>query len=130
MTNFYELETIIIGGPSYYAIDVTIKGRGAHAGMEPEKGINAIQAAAFAIAKLKLGRLDEETTAGSVCRRCARGSRVHQDHHRVTALGLLGARLELMSLALDPTRALVYRAALDSVDSRGVEDSQVAEVRA
>ncbi|MBL1214308.1 MAG: M20/M25/M40 family metallo-hydrolase [Ignavibacteriae bacterium] len=58
-----ELETIIIGGPSYYAIDATIKGRGAHAGMEPEKGINAIQAAAFAIAKLKLGRLDEETTA-------------------------------------------------------------------
>jgi len=58
-----ELETIIIGGPSYYAIDVTIKGRGAHAGMEPEKEINAIQAAAFAIAKLKLGRLDEETTA-------------------------------------------------------------------
>ncbi len=58
-----ELETIIIGGPSYYAIDVKIKGRGAHAGMEPEKGINAIQAAAFAIAKLRLGRLDEETTA-------------------------------------------------------------------
>ncbi len=58
-----ELETIIIGGPSYYAIDVNIKGRGAHAGMEPEKGINAIQAAAFAIAKLRLGRLDTETTA-------------------------------------------------------------------
>jgi len=57
-----ELETIIIGGPSYYAIDVSIKGRGAHAGMEPEKGINAIQAAAFAIAKLNLGRLDEEST--------------------------------------------------------------------
>ena len=31
--------------------------------MEPEKGINAIQAASFAIAKLKLGRLDAETTA-------------------------------------------------------------------
>ncbi|KAA3612504.1 MAG: M20/M25/M40 family metallo-hydrolase [Calditrichaeota bacterium] len=58
-----ELETIIIGGPSYYAIDVNITGRGAHAGMEPEKGINAIQAAAFAIAKLRLGRLDEESTA-------------------------------------------------------------------
>lgn len=57
------LETIIIGGPSYYAIDVTIKGRSAHAGMEPEKGVNAIQAAAFAISKLRLGRLDEETTA-------------------------------------------------------------------
>jgi len=57
------LDTIIIGGPSYYAIDVKIKGRSAHAGMEPEKGINAIQAAAMAIAKLPLGRLDEETTA-------------------------------------------------------------------
>lgn len=57
------LDTIIIGGPSYYAIDVAITGRGAHAGMEPEKGINAIQAASFAISKLRLGRLDEETTA-------------------------------------------------------------------
>ena len=57
------LETIIIGGPSYFSIDVTIKGKSAHAGMEPEKGINAIQAAAFAISKLRLGRLDEETTA-------------------------------------------------------------------
>jgi tripeptide aminopeptidase len=57
------LETIVIGGPSYFAIDVEIKGRAAHAGMEPEKGINAILAASKAIAALKLGRLDHETTA-------------------------------------------------------------------
>ncbi len=57
------LDTIVIGGPSYYAIDVTITGRAAHAGMEPEKGINAIQAAARAIGALRLGRLDHETTA-------------------------------------------------------------------
>jgi len=57
------LDTIVIGGPSYFAIDVKIKGRSAHAGMEPEKGINAIYAAAKAISALKLGRLDEETTA-------------------------------------------------------------------
>ena len=57
------LETIVIGGPSYFAIDVKVTGRSAHAGMEPEKGINAIQAAAKAIAALKLGRLDEQTTA-------------------------------------------------------------------
>ena len=57
------LDTIVIGGPSYFAIDATVIGKGAHAGMEPEKGINAIQAAANAIAALKLGRLDEETTA-------------------------------------------------------------------
>lgn len=57
------LDTIVIGGPSYYTMDVEITGKAAHAGMEPEKGINAIQAASNAIAKLKLGRLDKETTA-------------------------------------------------------------------
>jgi tripeptide aminopeptidase len=57
------LDTIVIGGPSYFAIDVEIKGRSAHAGMEPEKGINAILAASKAIVILPLGRLDKETTA-------------------------------------------------------------------
>lgn len=57
------LETIVIGGPSYFAIDVNIKGRAAHAGMEPEKGVNAILAASKAICAIKLGRLDHETTA-------------------------------------------------------------------
>jgi len=57
------LETIVIGGPSYFAIDVNIKGRSAHAGMEPEKGISAILAASKAICAIKLGRLDHETTA-------------------------------------------------------------------
>lgn len=57
------LETIIIGGPTYFAIDVEVGGRSAHAGMEPEKGVNAIQAAARAITALPLGRIDHETTA-------------------------------------------------------------------
>lgn len=57
------LETIIVGGPSYFTFDVELKGKAAHAGMEPEKGINAIEAAAKAIARLKLGRLDSDTTA-------------------------------------------------------------------
>jgi len=57
------LDTIVVGGPSYFAIDVTVHGRAAHAGMEPEKGINAVQAAARAIAALRLGRLDANTTA-------------------------------------------------------------------
>ncbi len=57
------LDTIIIGGPTYFAIDVDIGGRAAHAGMEPEKGVNAILAASKAIAALDLGRIDHETTA-------------------------------------------------------------------
>ena len=57
------LDTIVIGGPSYFAIDVDIQGRAAHAGMEPEKGVSAIVAASKAISALRLGRLDKETTA-------------------------------------------------------------------
>jgi tripeptide aminopeptidase len=57
------LDTIIIGGPSYFTFDVTVKGKSAHAGMDPEKGINAIVAAAKAITALSLGRVDFETTA-------------------------------------------------------------------
>lgn len=57
------LETIIVGGPSYYTLDISIKGRSAHAGMEPEKGISSILAASKAITSLQLGRIDFETTA-------------------------------------------------------------------
>lgn len=57
------LDTIIIGGPSYFTLDVNIKGKSAHAGMEPEKGCNSILAASKAISSLDLGRLDHETTA-------------------------------------------------------------------
>jgi tripeptide aminopeptidase len=57
------LEKIVIGGPSHMMIDVEITGKAAHAGMEPEKGISAIKGAANGIAKMKLGRLDHESTA-------------------------------------------------------------------
>lgn len=57
------LDAIVIGTPSYMNIDIEITGKGAHAGMEPEKGVSAIKAAALAIATLKDGRIDPETSA-------------------------------------------------------------------
>ena len=42
---------------------VTVHGRASHSGIAPEKGISAIVVAAKAIARLPLGRIDEETTA-------------------------------------------------------------------
>jgi tripeptide aminopeptidase len=57
------LDAIVIGGPSYMNIDIEITGKSAHAGMEPEKGISAIKAASLAIATLKDGRIDPETTS-------------------------------------------------------------------
>lgn len=52
-----------VGAPSAYAMTYEIRGRAAHAGVRPEAGINAIQAAAQGISRMKLGRLDHETTA-------------------------------------------------------------------
>jgi len=54
---------IIVGAPYQQKLDVRFRGRAAHAGMYPEDGRSAIAAAARAIADLRLGRLDEETSA-------------------------------------------------------------------
>jgi len=53
---------IIIGGPTFIKLDVEFIGKPAHAGVEPEKGINAITCAANAISRIKFGRIDEEAT--------------------------------------------------------------------
>jgi tripeptide aminopeptidase len=58
-----SVTNVIMGSPGYNQINVDITGKSAHAGVEPEKGISAIQIAADIIANLKLGRIDQETTA-------------------------------------------------------------------
>jgi tripeptide aminopeptidase len=54
---------VILGAPSAQHLDITFHGRAAHAGMYPEEGRSAIAAAARAISEMRLGRIDEETTA-------------------------------------------------------------------
>jgi tripeptide aminopeptidase len=54
---------IVLGAPTQRSLKVRFHGRPAHAGMAPEEGRSAIYAAAKAIADLRLGRIDEETTA-------------------------------------------------------------------
>jgi len=53
---------IILGAPSAHNMEVTFHGRASHAGMYPEEGRSAIAAAARAIAELRLGRVDPEST--------------------------------------------------------------------
>lgn len=55
--------TCIVSAPYHNVITAIILGRAAHSGVEPEKGISAIQVAAWAIAHTNLGRIDAETTA-------------------------------------------------------------------
>jgi tripeptide aminopeptidase len=49
--------------PGSNHIEVVVHGRAAHAGMAPEEGVSAIQVMADAVARMRLGRIDAETTA-------------------------------------------------------------------
>ena len=50
-------------GPSSNHLEIKVHGLESHAGVAPEQGISAIRIAAEAISAMKLGRIDEETTA-------------------------------------------------------------------
>lgn len=63
----YALDThrvgeLVLGAPSQNSFKATFHGKEAHAGVEPEKGLNAIRIASEAIAAMPLGRIDFETT--------------------------------------------------------------------
>jgi tripeptide aminopeptidase len=54
---------IVVASPTFYRLQATFRGQAAHAGVRPEDGRSAILAAARAVAAMRLGRLDPETTA-------------------------------------------------------------------
>jgi tripeptide aminopeptidase len=54
---------VVVASPTHYRIIAELRGRAAHAGVRPEAGRSAVVAAANAIAAMRLGRLDDETTA-------------------------------------------------------------------
>ncbi len=54
---------LFIRAPGAKALRFTVRGLEAHAGMAPERGLSAIKIAAEAIAAMRLGRIDNETTA-------------------------------------------------------------------
>jgi tripeptide aminopeptidase len=57
------INEVICAAPSSDKFDATVHGRAAHAGACPEAGISAIVVAAQGIARMPLGRIDQETTA-------------------------------------------------------------------
>ncbi len=54
---------VVVASPTHYRIAAELRGVAAHAGVRPEMGRSAILAAARAIANMRLGRIDSETTA-------------------------------------------------------------------
>ncbi|WP_127533821.1 M20/M25/M40 family metallo-hydrolase [Paenibacillus kobensis] len=54
---------IAVAAPTQARVTIKLHGKSAHAGVNPEDGISAIQVASKAVARMPLGRIDEETTA-------------------------------------------------------------------
>ncbi|MCY9664794.1 M20/M25/M40 family metallo-hydrolase [Paenibacillus alginolyticus] len=54
---------IATAAPGRAEIEIIFHGKSAHAGVNPEDGISAIQVASKAVSRMSLGRIDSETTA-------------------------------------------------------------------
>jgi tripeptide aminopeptidase len=58
-----EVGEVVNASPTQDNLEMVFTGKAAHAGVEPEKGVNAIQGASWAISRMRLGRIDSKTTA-------------------------------------------------------------------
>lgn len=78
-----DIGTLVNQAPTHTIMTLVVQGRAAHAGIEPERGINAIVVAAEAIAQIRSGRIDLETTSnfGTI--------------HGGTALNIVAERVEV-----------------------------------
>jgi tripeptide aminopeptidase len=76
---------IVVASPTYYRFEADFRGAAAHAGIRPEDGRSAIEAAARAIAAMRLGRIDDETTAnvGTISGGQAGGTNVVAERCRI-----------------------------------------------
>lgn len=86
---------LIVAAPSYFRVEAELHGRAAHAGIRPEDGRSAILAAADALRRMELGRIDEETTANAG--RVEGGTAANVVPER--------CRLELEARSVDPDKA-------------------------
>jgi tripeptide aminopeptidase len=92
--------TIVNQAPGYDWVRAVFKGRGAHAGVEPELGVSAIVAAAHAIAAMELGRIDAETTSniglirGGTARNAVPSEVIIEGEARSRDAGKLAAQVE------------------------------------
>lgn len=76
---------IVLNAPGANIFKIEIEGKAAHAGRAPEKGINAITLASKAIATLRQGRLDEESTANVGTIQCGVSTNVVPERCSLTA---------------------------------------------
>lgn len=75
---------IVNRAPAQKNLKFTVRGRASHAGIAPEEGVNAITVAAHAIAALRQGRIDAETTANIGIIRGGKATNIVPDTVEVT----------------------------------------------
>ena len=98
---------VTVSAPAYCSIHARFIGRAAHAGAAPEHGINAIAAAAAAIGRMRLGRIDAETTSnvglirGGTARNSVPGLAEIEAEARSRDNGKLAALVESLRMALE-----------------------------
>ena len=106
---------VVNASPTQDNLEFTFNGKAAHAGVEPEKGTNAIYGAAWAISIMHLGRIDSETTANIGVIRGGRAVNIVPDKVVVE-----GEVRSLEQKKLDEQRKSMVRAALEAEASVGV----------
>lgn len=57
-----KVGTAALRAPTILSLDITVRGKAAHAGFAPEEGINALTAASLALSRLQTGHVSEDTT--------------------------------------------------------------------
>ena len=58
-----EIGTAVLAAPTGIRVMATLEGKASHAALKPEDGVNAVAMAAEAISHMRLGRVDQDTTA-------------------------------------------------------------------
>ena len=146
---------LIVAAPTYYRLEARFQGAAAHAGVRPEDGRSAIVAAARAIGAMRLGRVDEGSTANAGVIEGGVAGNVIPEHCRVEmearsldderAGTLIGEMVDACSAAASdsecdvetvveqlfrsyrlPRTAPPVRAASEALERLGIEPSYVA----
>jgi len=105
---------LIVAAPTYFRLVARFHGAAAHAGVRPERGRSSIVAAARAVAAMRLGRLDEVTTANAGVIEGGSAANVVPEHCRV----------ELEARSLDDERAGALIADMVDTCSAAASDSE------
>ncbi len=115
---------IAVAAPAQTKIFIHVNGRSAHAGVNPEDGISAIQVASKAISRMPLGRIDHETTANIGRFEGGNATNVVCDYVRLEAeaRSIDGAKLQAQIAAM---RQAVEATAADYGTTASLEDSLI-----